>query len=86
MKKLSALAVAAIAYATPALAQGDRSDDACADPLTTGSLPVEVHGPAFAGGPSPRVKMTPPEESWQEQAREYAAVRRREEAAGCPVD
>ncbi|KAA0124818.1 hypothetical protein CIW48_06180 [Methylobacterium sp. P1-11] len=86
MKTLSLLAAAMIVCAAPALAQDDRSGDGCEDPQTTGALPAQLRKPAFMGPLSNRVQVTPPEESWQEQAQEGAERRRREEAEGCPVD
>lgn len=86
MKKLSAPVAAMLVCAAPALAQAYEPDDACGGPQTTGSLPVELHKPTFMGALSGRVETTPPEESWQEQAKEDAERRRREEVEGCSVE
>lgn len=86
MKKLLALAATMIVCAVPALAQDDRPDAECKEPQTTGSLHTERHRPAFMGSPLTSVDVTPPEESWQEQAREDAERHRRVEIEGCRVD
>ncbi|SFM16493.1 hypothetical protein [Methylobacterium pseudosasicola] len=86
MTRFLALVATLIVCATPSLAEGDRRNLGCDDPRTTGSLPMEVHGPAALGTASRRVEVTPPEDSWQEQAQQNAERRRREQAEGCPVD
>lgn len=84
MKKLSALVALMIACTAPALAQGGGPDADCVDQQTTGSLSSAARRPAFLAARSARVKMTPPEESWQERAQEDAEQRRREAAVTCP--
>ena len=86
MKSLFAFVATLIVCASPALAAGDRPDLGCDDPRTTGSLPTETSGPAASRDEFGRVEMTPPEDSWQEQAQQNAERRRRERAEGCPVD
>lgn len=86
MKKLLALISALVVCAAPALAQNSRIGTGCADPQTTGSLPAGMAATSFAIIASSRQKVIPPEESWQEQARENAERRRREEAEGCSVE
>ncbi|MGH1571841.1 hypothetical protein ACRAWG_15585 [Methylobacterium sp. P31] len=86
MKKLLALVATMVVCAGPALAHGDQPDADCDDHQTTGSLPMRTHGPAAMGLRSARVRVTPPEDSWQQQAQEDAERRRREEAEGCPVN
>jgi hypothetical protein len=83
--KFLALAATLVVCATPARAQVTRADPACEDPQTTGSLPGKALGAAPLMGRPARIAMTPPEDSWQEEAREGAERRRREEAEGCPA-
>ncbi|MCJ2058143.1 hypothetical protein MKL09_16455 [Methylobacterium sp. J-048] len=86
MKSLLAFVATLIVCAAPALAEGDRLGLGCDDPRTTGSLPADAPGPAILGDDFGRVEMTPPEDSWQEQAQQNAERRRRERAEGCPAD
>ncbi|MGU3666725.1 hypothetical protein ACLBX9_21245 [Methylobacterium sp. A49B] len=86
MRQLLAFTSAMIVCAGAALAQTDPPDRDCShDPETTGSLsldPRSLHLPAARPG---RVEVTPPEDSWQEEARENAEQRRRDLLA-CGVD
>lgn len=86
MNRFLAIVAMLIVCAPPALAEGDRLDLGCEDPQTTGSLPTETQGPAVLGTAFGKVEITPPEESWQEQAQQNAERRRRERAEGCPID
>ncbi|MDP4025738.1 hypothetical protein Q8W71_24200 [Methylobacterium sp. NEAU 140] len=84
MRKLLAITVMMLACTAPALAQADRLDRAC-DPQTTGSLHVGPQGPHPMGARTDKIEVTPPEESWQEEAQEEAE-RRRQHLIECGVD
>jgi hypothetical protein len=86
MSRFLAIVATLIVCATPALAEGDEPDVGCDDPRTTGSLPTGAIGSTALGIASGRIEMTPPDESWQEQAQQNAERRRRERAEGCPLD
>ncbi len=86
MNKLLAFVSVLIVCAAPALAQVNRTETGCTDPQTTGSLSAEAPDLRTASMASIRQKVTPPEESWQEQAREDAERRRRGEAEGCSAE
>jgi hypothetical protein len=85
MRELLLLAAAMTVCAAPVLAEADRPDRDCS-PQTTGSLPSEGHGVRGVDSLLTGVKVAPPEESWQDQARENAELRRREKAEGCPTE
>jgi hypothetical protein len=86
MNKLIAYTVAATVCAGPAFAQAYRPGQDCGqDPETTGSLTVDPRSLHLPGERSDRVKVTPPEDSWQEEAREEAERHRRDLLA-CGVD
>lgn len=82
MKRLTLAVTIMIACAAPARALDPRPDPGCEDPSTTGALPT---GTVSAGARPARIAVTPPEESWQAEARADAERRRREEAEGCPT-
>ncbi|MCJ2142352.1 hypothetical protein [Methylobacterium sp. E-066] len=86
MNRFLAIVATLIVCATPALAEGDWADRGCEEPQMTGSLPTKPLGPTTLGIASNKVEMTPPEDSWQEQAQQNAERRRRERAEGCPID
>ena len=86
MNKLIALTVAATVCAGPAFAQAHRPSQDCGhDPQTTGSLTVDPRSLHLPGERPDRVKVTAPEDSWQEEAREEAERHRRDLLA-CGVD
>jgi hypothetical protein len=85
MRKILLFAAAMAVGTAPVLAEADRLNRTCSPP-TTGSLPSDMNDLEGANSLSTRVKVTPPEDSWQERAREDAELRRREEAEGCPAE
>ena len=86
MNKLIAFTLAATVCAGPAFAQAHRPGQECGqDPETTGSLTVDPRSLHLLGERPDRVKVTPPEDSWQEEAREEAERHRRDLLA-CGVD
>jgi hypothetical protein len=86
MKKLFTVAAMMIVSTASGLAQNDLSLATCSTPQTTGALQVDGFGPKTLGSVWAGIKMTSPEESWQERARENAERRRRLEAEGCLAD
>lgn len=86
MNKLIAFTLAATVCAGPAFAQVHRPALDCDhDPETTGSLTADPRSLLLPGERPDRVKVTPPEDSWQEEAREEAERHRRDLLA-CGVD
>ncbi|XYD12271.1 hypothetical protein R1A27_30175 (plasmid) [Methylobacterium sp. NMS12] len=90
MRTLIAFTSVMIVCAGPAFAQAGRLDGNCGDdPETTGALSADPRS-LYLPGERPTqdqdtVEITPPEESWQEAAREDAERRRRGILA-CGVD
>ena len=84
MNRVFAVVAAILVSAAPAFAQGDQPDLGCGDPQTTGSLPDPAQG--VRAMDAAKLEVTPPEDSWQEQAQVNAERRRRARAEGCPTD
>jgi hypothetical protein len=83
MKKPLLCIAVSVLYAAPGFAQCNKVDLACGDIGSTGSSPA--FPPELSGRRvnSNRMRITPPEESWQEMAQEDAEERRRQEVDGC---
>ncbi|MDP4022994.1 hypothetical protein Q8W71_10195 [Methylobacterium sp. NEAU 140] len=85
-KTLAALTAMMVVCAAPALAGADPSGRDCGnDPETTGALSADPRSLHLPGERPNRVGAIPPEESWQEEARESAEQRWRDLLA-CGVD